>query len=159
MAEKMQYGAETAERTTTPPVHPLRLPAPAREELLRRAAAGYPHEVCGLLVGEFAAESVRVVRITEATNLRSDRLADRYVLDPDDFRRADSDARRDGLEIVGIWHTHPDHPPKPSQTDLDAAWEGYCYVILSVTADGVADTRSWVLEGPAFVEQPIEETQ
>jgi len=110
-----------------------------------------------LIVGSIDEGAVRVQRITQAKNLRSDRLADRYVLDPDDFRRADADAERDGLEIVGIWHTHPDHPPQPSQTDLDAAWEGYSYVILSVATGGVVGIRSWILEGPTFVEQQIEE--
>ena len=57
----------------------------------------------------------------------------------------------------GVWHTHPDHPPRPSSTDLAAAWEGYTYVILSVGREGVADTRAWRLAGSEFVEQSIEE--
>lgn len=157
MAESVRNPSEMAQEAATPPVRLLQFPPGVHRELLRRSAAGYPHEVCGLIVGRVDAERIRVDRITQAKNLRSDRLADRYVLDPDDFRQADADAQRDGLEIVGIWHTHPDHPPRPSQTDLDAAWEGYSYVILSVARSGVVGVRSWILDGPDFVEQPIEE--
>ncbi len=136
----------------------LRLPAPLLDELKCMARAGYPHEVCGLLTGGEDEGSTRVDRVTRAGNLSTDRLADRYTLDPDDFLAADVAARRDGLGIVGIWHTHPDHPPRPSSTDLAAAWEGYTYVILSVGRKGVADTRAWRLAGAEFVEQSIEET-
>ena len=137
---------------------PLRLPAPVLDELKRMARAGYPHEVCGLLIGGENRSWTRVDRITQAGNLSTDRLADRYTLDPDDFQAADAAARHDGLDIVGIWHTHPDHPPRPSRTDREAAWEGYTYVILSVGCEGVADTRAWRLAGSEFVEQSIEET-
>jgi len=138
---------------------PLRLPAPVLDELKRVARAGYPHEVCGLLIGRENGTFIGVDRITQAANLSTDRLADRYTLDPDDFLAADTAARRDGLGIVGIWHTHPDHPPRPSRTDLEAAWEGYTYVILSVGRKGVADTRAWRLAGAQFIEQSIEETK
>jgi len=126
-------------------------------ELERRASRGYPHEVCGLMIGSQTSNETFVARVTEARNLRTDRLGDRYRLDPEDFLMADADARRDGLDVVGIWHTHPDHPPKPSQTDLESAWEGYSYVILAVRDAGVAGIRSWRIDGPHFREQSIEE--
>jgi len=126
-------------------------------ELEDRASRGYPHEVCGLMIGNQTSSETFVTRVTEARNLRTDRLGDRYTLDPQDFLIADADARRNGLDVVGIWHTHPDHPPKPSQTDLEAAWEGYSYVILSVRGTGVAGIRSWRVDGPQFREQSIEE--
>jgi proteasome lid subunit RPN8/RPN11 len=126
-------------------------------ELEDRAARGYPHEVCGLMIGNQTTSDTYVARVTGARNLRTDRLGDRYTLDPEDFLIADADARRDSLDVVGIWHTHPDHPPKPSQTDLEAAWEGYSYVILSVGGTGVAGIRSWRIDGAHFREQSIEE--
>ena len=137
----------------------LRLPLSSLDELNELARRGYPHEVCGLLIGRQDNGETRVDRVTPARNLSTDRLADRYTLDPDDFRAADEAARRDGLDIVGIWHTHPDHPARPSSTDLEAAWEGYSYVILSVGRKGVADVRSWRLAGPEFQEQSIEESK
>ena len=65
--------------------------------------------------------------------------------------------KTDGLEILGVWHTHPDHPARPSPTDLAAAWKGYTYLILSVRRKGVVDVRAWTLDGIAFCEQQIEE--
>jgi proteasome lid subunit RPN8/RPN11 len=139
-------------------VAPLRLPRGRRAELESLAREGYPHEVCGLLVGRSGPGGTSVDRVTLAPNLAGDRRADRYVLDPDAFLAADRAARRDGLDVVGVWHTHPDHPARPSTTDREAAWPGYSYLILAVREDGVADVTAWQLEGTSFVEQPIEET-
>jgi proteasome lid subunit RPN8/RPN11 len=57
--------------------------------------------------------------------------------------------------VIGVWHTHPDHPARPSETDRAAAWAGWSYLILSVTARGVADVKSFRLHGEAFVEEEI----
>ncbi len=138
-------------------VRPLRWSSAVRTELENLAREGYPHEVCGLLVGRFDAESIGVERITRARNLATDRLEDRYVLDPDDFLAADTAARVDGLEIVGVWHTHPDHPPTPSTTDWEAAWEGYCYVIVSVHRGEIDGVRGWELDGEGFIQKIIQE--
>ena len=137
----------------------LRVTTSVLKRLKALAHEGFPYEVCGLLIGGETRNLTLVERITQAGNLATERRADRYRLDPDDFLEADIAARRDGLEIVGIWHTHPDHPSRPSVTDLEAAWEGYSYVIVSVGARGVHDTRSWRLAGNEFVEQSIEETR
>ena len=136
---------------------PLRLPVVLRAWLDDLARHGYPHEVCGLLVGHEQDDATAVERITQARNLATERLADRYDLDPEDFLATDRAARRDGLEIVGVWHTHPDHPARPSRTDVEAAWEGYTYLILSMRNGGVADARAWRLADGEFVEQPLEE--
>lgn len=138
-------------------LRPMRLGRPLRRRLEEFVASGYPNEVCGLLVGREVSRVTRVERVTLARNLAGARRADRYTLDPRDFLEADDAARRDGLEIVGIWHSHPDHPARPSRTDFEAAWEGYTYVILSVGAEGVVGVKAWRLEGLAFLEQPIEE--
>ena len=72
-----------------------------------------------------------------------------------DFLAADKAARADGLEIVGIWHSHPDHPARPSITDLDAAWEGYSYLIIQVRRDGPGDFRSWRVADERFREERV----
>jgi proteasome lid subunit RPN8/RPN11 len=59
------------------------------------------------------------------------------------------------LEVVGVWHSHPDHPARPSETDRNGAWEGWSYLILSVTAEGVPDLRSWRLRGEHFEEEDV----
>jgi len=135
----------------------LRLDDAMNAEINSRARAAYPHEACGLLIGREAGGRTLVERVTSCRNLAVDRLADRYVLDPDDFHAADEAARREGLDIVGIWHTHPDHPARPSETDLEAAWPEYSYLIVSVTSGGVAERRAWLLEDERFIEQEIEE--
>ena len=150
-------GSRTGEGAREPPA--LRLSAVLRGRLERLAADGYPHEVCGLLVGTPGADVTRVERVTRARNTATHRLADRYTLHPDDFLAADVEARCDGLDIVGIWHTHPDHPARPSETDLSVAWEGYTYLILAVRREGVADITAWCLDEGGFVEQRVEEAQ
>jgi proteasome lid subunit RPN8/RPN11 len=133
----------------------LVLPADVRSELEAWIAAGYPEETCGVLVGRTTLGRTEVTRATRAKNLNRERARDRYDLDPADFLAADLQARAEGLEIVGIWHSHPDHPAQPSETDRAAAWEGWSYVIVEVTARGVAALRSWRLEGQPFVEEPV----
>lgn len=130
-----------------------------REELAARIAAGYPHETCGLLIGRAsgvgADVEARVERVVEARNLNTERARDRFVLDPGDWVRADDAARADGLDIVGIWHSHPDHPPEPSETDRLAAHEGYSYLIVNVTRDGAGAMRSWRLAAQRFHEETL----
>ena len=129
---------------------------PLREELATIAVNGYPYETCGVLVGACADGEVRVERVFEARNLNTERAHDRYVLAPDDLMSADLAARKAGLEIVGFWHTHPDHPACPSETDREAAWDGYSYLILSISGAGVEGLRSWRLNGEGFVEERVE---
>ena len=96
-----------------------------------------------------------VIEAVQAPNLNHERPGDRYELDPKAMLTADRDARQKGLEIVGVWHSHPDHPARPSETDRTAAWEGWSYVILSVSRDGVRDVRSWRMKGEQFEEEEI----
>ncbi len=133
----------------------LYLPTEIRGKLEEMALRGYPLEVCGLLVGRERDGRVDVARVVEARNLNRERAHDRYDLDPADFLVADEQARAQGLEIVGVWHSHPDHPARPSETDRAAAWDGWSYVIVSVTREGIADLRSWRLEREDFIEEPI----
>lgn len=138
----------------------LILPEDQRERLEAFVTAGYPHETCGVLVGRVSGAADdptgTVVRVEACANLDTERARDRYDLDPDDFLRADRAARAEGLEIVGIWHSHPDHPARPSETDRSRAWEGWSYLIASVTADGVADLASWRLDGGVFRSEPLQ---
>ena len=142
----------------------LRLPESVRSVLAAWAHEGYPHETCGLLVGrslEHApehvhAEHVEVVRAVRARNLNQSRARDRYELDPADFVAADAAARNDDLEVVGIWHSHPDHPAQPSETDRAAAWPGWSYVIVQVDSSGIGDLRSWRLTNAHFEEETVE---
>lgn len=119
------------------------------------ARRGYPDEVCGLLIGRFDGIVTRVDAVLEAAN-RASISARRYILDPDDFLAAEWRARETGLEVVGVWHSHPDHPPRPSATDLEHAWPGYSYVIVAVTKDGLPEIRSWRLHDDRFIEERLQ---
>ncbi len=124
----------------------LRFRDDSRARLEALAAESYPVEGCGVMVGEFGASEVSVVRVSRGRNLVTDRAHDRYELDPGDIVAAERGARADGLDVVGFWHTHPDHPARPSRFDTERAWPDYVYVICSTTADGVADLRAWRLD-------------
>ncbi|MBI2297020.1 MAG: M67 family metallopeptidase [Betaproteobacteria bacterium] len=132
------------------------LPQALRERLAEAAVAGYPNEACGLLIGRQRDGVCEVARVMQARNLIAERARDRYELDPGDFLGADREARALGLDIVGIWHSHPDHPARPSETDRAAAWPGWCYLIASVAGDGLKEMRAWRLEGEQFIEEAIE---
>ena len=125
----------------------LALSAELRALLERWVRAGYPHETCGLMSGERGSGCLVIERVVQAKNLNRERAHDRYELDPLDFLAADTEARDLGLEVLGVWHSHPDHPARPSETDRAAAWPDWSYVIVSVTGAGVQDMRSWRLNG------------
>ncbi len=135
----------------------LSVPAAVRARLDSLARRGYPQEVCGLLVGSRDDGVIVVRRAEPVANVETERAADRYRLDPDAFLAIDRAARREGLDIVGIWHTHPDHPPRPSATDLELAWPGYVYLILAVANGTAVEPRAWLLHDEGFIEQPIVE--
>ncbi len=128
-----------------------------REDLGRLAVLHHPQETCGLLVGRASDSLVEVVQFASARNLNRERAHDRYLLDPEDFLRADREARREALEIVGIWHSHPDSPARPSSTDLRLAWAGYSYLIISTSGQAARDFRSWRLTDDHFEEERLEE--
>ncbi|WP_019140222.1 M67 family metallopeptidase [Noviherbaspirillum massiliense] len=135
----------------------LYLPGDCRTTLASWAESAYPHESCGLLIGERAAADHVVRRVTQARNLNLERARDRYELDPQHLLDADNAARAQGLEVLGVWHTHPDHPARPSETDRLAAWPEWSYVILEVTDGGVRDLRSWRLnKAQVFDEEVIQ---
>lgn len=121
----------------------------------------YPYEGCGLLLGRFEGERTVGRMAVPCKNLNEARAHDRYVLDPKDYASADREAGRRGLEIVGIFHSHPDHPSRPSDFDRARALEiegfPYSYLLVSVEGGTRTETRSWRLD-PAdrlFHEEPL----
>lgn len=100
---------------------------------------GYPHEVCGILLGH----GHRVSEAVACANANTDRAADRYLLDPQDQLRVEKDARARGLDVVGYYHSHPDHPSQASETDRAQSWEGVAYLILAVEKGEDARLQGW----------------
>lgn len=109
------------------------------------AAQGYPDEVCGLLIGKADAQGWQVNEVRQVANLNKERAADRFQLDPAGYQAIDAELRGSGQEIVGVFHSHPDCPAKPSPTDLTSAWEGFVYPIVSVCDGNVAEVNCWVV--------------
>lgn len=133
----------------------LALPAGVRAELESLAQAGYPCETCGLLLGHCSNGCCRVASQRPARNLNRERAHDRFELDPQDYLGAENAAAAAGLAIVGVWHSHPDHPAKPSPTDRAMAWPDWSYLILAVDAIDVVEERSWRLDGDDFCEEEV----
>jgi len=111
----------------------------------RQAEAGYPLEICGLLVGHSDDKGWQVNDVRPVANLNTDRAADRFELDPAAYQTIDGELRGSGNEIIGVYHSHPDCPAKPSPTDLASAWEGFAYPIISVCDGQAAAMHCWMV--------------
>jgi proteasome lid subunit RPN8/RPN11 len=122
----------------------LRLPDSLAEEIRRHGEAAYPAECCGALVGRVEGEAKEVVRLAPAINRRTDD-PHRYLIAPGDLRRLEAEVRAAGLEIVGYYHSHPDHPAAPSAFDANHAWPWYSYVIVRIDRGRGDELASWVL--------------
>jgi proteasome lid subunit RPN8/RPN11 len=120
-------------------------PTACVESMHQVAEQAYPLEACGLLIGTLNDEGWNVQEVRAVTNLNTERAADRFQLDPEAYRRIDSELRGSGREIIGVFHSHPDCPAKPSPTDLESAWDGFIYPIISVHQGKTADVRCWAL--------------
>ena len=135
----------------------LRLPGTLADDIRRHGEAAYPAECCGALVGLVLGDEKEVVRLVPAVNRRIDD-PHRYLIAPDDLRRLEAEVRAAGLEIVGYYHSHPDHPAAPSAFDADHAWPWYSYVIVRVDRGRGADLASWVLadDRPHMLSEPLD---
>lgn len=152
----------------------LKLRAEQLDAIHRHAARDYPAECCGVLLGRDEADLKQVVEVTPLANLRHDAeraqefvpLDDpgresernRYLIDPHEQLRIEKDARARGLEVLGYYHSHPDHPARPSEYDREHAWPWYSYVIVAVEKGIPRDSRSWVLseDRSAFQAEQLE---
>jgi proteasome lid subunit RPN8/RPN11 len=123
----------------------IRVPRELWARVRRQLEAGYPHEHCGILVGRAIGGDVVVEAIREARNLVTDRAADRYEIDPRDQLAAERDLAVDGRAVVGYYHSHPDHPARPSETDRVNAWPHAVYVIVAIEKGCAAAATAWML--------------
>ncbi len=133
----------------------MRLATSAHASIRRLAEAAYPHEGCGVLIGAYEGDAVVVREATSARNLWTQRLADRYDMDPADIQAADRSARARGLDVVGFWHSHPDHPARPSQLDSERSWADYAYLIVNTVAGGSGDLNAFGRDDAGDGLQPI----
>jgi len=127
------------------------------KQIYAHAKETYPHECFGFLVGTFDGTGL-VYRAVRGTNLNTDR-ADRFEMDPKEFVQIERQADEDGLTVIGFYHSHPDWPAIPSQTDITWAWEGSYYLIVSVHEGRPFNTGVWSLveQGSRrFIQEPLE---
>lgn len=129
----------------------------AYEGMIKHAESGYPYEVCGVMIGNgeiisayrqcrnLIAEDTVETEFKNSNKLDKERLRDRFELDPKSYMEADEWARSEGLEILGIYHSHPDHPSKPSETDRQIASPFWGYIIFSINQGSFNDARLWYI--------------
>jgi len=120
------------------------------EKVLRRirehGAERYPDECCGALLGRDDGASREIVDLLPIDNRRNGRSARRrYLVTPEDHFSAEKEARTRALDIVGFYHTHPDHPARPSEFDRENALPWYTYLILSVEGGLPRELTGWQL--------------
>jgi proteasome lid subunit RPN8/RPN11 len=111
------------------------LPALAESGIRRHGEADYPEECCGFLIGraETSAAAVReILRIVPASNTVEVERRRRFVIRPEELRALESELEPRGELVIGFYHSHPDHPARPSQFDEEHAWPWYTYLVLGV---------------------------
>ena len=118
------------------------------------ARATFPEECCGFLVGN-SGEPRRVRETRRATNVVKENRERRYVIDPREILEVDRALVGTGQDLLGFYHSHPNHPARPSEFDLEnAAWPGYSYVILSIVDRNPNDLRAWLLDAESRLAKP-----
>ncbi len=142
----------------------VELEGSVRDGITRHAQDRYPEECCGILLGTVAetahGEGTRkVVDFRPLDNEEETGRERRYLIGPQAFLEAENEARRRNLEILGIYHSHPDHPAVPSETDREQAWPWYSYLIVSVREGAPRELRSWRLlpDRSRFEEERLED--
>jgi proteasome lid subunit RPN8/RPN11 len=136
----------------------LGISAELAEKIREHGIETYPYECCGALLGtdydglatdpnrESRKVSREIISLFPLVNRRDDSPRNRFAVTPDDVREAEKAASAQGLEVIGWYHSHPDHPAKPSDFDHDHAWPWYSYIIVSVHTGVPQDMTSWRLK-------------
>jgi len=139
----------------------MQINAELLESIRSHGAREYPNECCGMLLGHADGAAKQVSEVVPLRNLRHDPARaqellplddpgresekNRFLIDPQEQLRVEKDARARGLDVLGYYHSHPDHPALPSNYDREHAWPWYSYVILSVEQGEARELTSWVL--------------
>ena len=121
-----------------------------REAIEQHGREAYPHECCGALLGRGG----EVVEAWPLPNTTDEGPRRRFLVRPVDYRAAEQRGAELGLDLLGFYHSHPDHPARPSQYDLDHAWPVFSYVIVSVTNGLPGDVTSWRLSDDRAMFEP-----
>ncbi|MBI5888208.1 MAG: M67 family metallopeptidase [Deltaproteobacteria bacterium] len=137
----------------------VNVPKRVYDQIIGHAKEAYPHECCGVLVGNSMGDR-KIFESHRANNINTERANDRYVIDPKEINIIDKVARSEGLDIMGFYHSHPDHPDRPSQFDRDMGQPQYSYIIVSVHKGTETSVKSWMFteDKEPFKEEAIKIT-
>ncbi len=114
-------------------------------EMQEHGRDSYPYECCGFLLGAAEGETRKVHEARRQSNERSESRENRFLISPGQFRAAETRAKAAGLQMIGIYHSHPDSPARPSEYDREHAWPWFSYLILSVRKGKPAEAAVWRL--------------
>ncbi len=136
----------------------LKLSEDLNARIRAHAMETYPHECCGALLGRDGESGREVFDLVPVANRREDSPENRYAITPEDVRAAEHAARDRGMELLGWYHSHPDHSAEPSAYDREHAWPWYSYVIVGVTKREPKRMTAWRLadDRSRFLPEEIE---
>jgi proteasome lid subunit RPN8/RPN11 len=136
---------------------PLKIGRGDVDHIHEHARESYPEECTGAMVGMSLDGMKIVVDVWRAENTHEDERSRRFLIEPLKIKEFEERAAERDMDVLGFYHSHPDHPAEPSQYDREHAWPYYSYVIASVGENGVEDLRSWVLrdDRSGYEEEPI----
>jgi proteasome lid subunit RPN8/RPN11 len=145
-------------------LNPIVLKPDHARQIEEEGAQTYPNECCGIMIGRDMSDGTCVRRIVERLEpmqnvFDAEQQRRRFAVDPLALIRTDKAAAAEGMVVLGFYHSHPDHPARPSEYDREHAWPFYSYVIVSIAQGKAVDMTSWVLddESQTFSRQDIVE--
>jgi len=120
--------------------------SPDAESIMRLdSAEAYPHEACGFFFGYIEGNELHIEAALPIPNNATENLERRFAISTRDYQMAERHASESGLDLLGVYHSHPDHPPLPSEHDLKSAVPGFSYIIVEVRSGRPLSLRSWTL--------------
>jgi len=129
----------------------------ALNDMLDHAEMEYPNECCGFFYGSDSGEARVAAVAKRVKNAKEGDRSDRFEITPDDYRKAEAFAQEQDLDLLGVYHSHPDHPAEPSEHDRKVAMPWFSYIIISVRKGRTAETRSWRLnDDRRFEEETVQ---
>jgi proteasome lid subunit RPN8/RPN11 len=137
---------------------PIEIPAAVLQQIHIHGEQSYPEEGAGFLLGSLQGEMKSVQSILPLMNSREDAARhNRYLLTAEDYLKGEQEAMHRGVDVLGVFHSHPDHPNQPSEFDREWAMPWFSYIITSVQAGKAAGSRSWLLQEDRskFIEEEI----
>ena len=127
-------------------------------EMQRHGAEAYPLECCGGILGKIHFENKYVQKVIRLDNASSENKHRRFAVTAEDYKNLEAYSKESNLQLIGFYHTHPDHPAFPSETDLQNAWPMFSYIIISIQSKEPAQTNSFLLnlDTNTFEPEPLQ---